>query len=853
MTIRDLGLRANEEAQRLCEVLLPNGKRIGRQWVVGDVAGNPGDSMAVELEGEKRGQWYDHAAGAGGDMLQLVQLNRNLHGIVAAADETRKLLGIEPWKPNRDRSAAPHVNGYDPCSKAWKLKHNDQFVRPTRAWAYTTAEGEVVAYVCRIDWVTDGKPHKDVIPQRKDEKGEWRWLGYKGETKRPLYGLHRIAKQNDGRPLLIVEGEKTADAATKLFPKACATTWMGGCKNVSKADWSPIAAWKGPIVMWPDNDDEGQTAATYLIGRFGKKVRKVILPDTLPPKWDLADDVPDGVSIHGLFDAAMSPDPAPDTSPAIDPSRRPFVCLGCDEAGYYLLSRTEGFLLHYTPSMFTELGCWRIAPDEFWESLGYYRDKSNKVDYAKVAKFLMSECQKKGAFEASMVRGRGVWMDNGQVVIHLGDRLIVDGIETSIVDHKSDYLYPKRQAIRGVNFKKKLTAAQSGALIELLEKCTWSNPRSAYLMSGFMWCALMCGVLQWRPHFFLQGPSSSGKTWLIGNILYPCLKEFSRIFMAIASSEAGVRQSMAIDALLCILDEFDADHGYTSERLEATMGLARQSSSDTGGAGVKGTQDGTARSYALKSCFCFVGTAPAITMKSDASRITAVELRKATSEDNAFNFAEIQALAATTTGNLSWVEGYVSRALSLVKPTLEAVEVFRRVASRILHDTRAGDQNGTLIAGAWMTFNDRPPTDREAEDFMGTMQWDDIIPTETETDHSKCLRAFLAHRVDFEDNGHTTRQTIGRLIERSFDQNITEESASIARRALEQHGVRIEFDRIFVAKSHRGVENVFKFTTYAAKWETHFLRLAGSEPGELRISGVRFKGVWIEYKALMES
>lgn len=848
MNIRDLGLRANEEAQRLCEVLLPNGKRVGKQWVVGDVAGNPGDSMAVELDGDKRGQWYDHAAGEGGDMLKLVQLNRNHPGIVAAADETRRLLGIEPWRPNRDRANGKPA--YDPCSKSWKLKHNGQFVRPTKAWPYTDANGTVVAYVCRIDWSEGGKDKKDVIPQRQDENGEWKWKGFKGEEKRPLYRLHAITKQNDGRPLLIVEGEKTADAAAKLFPKASVTTWMGGCKAVSKADWAPVTDWKGPIIVWPDNDDEGQTAAVYLIGRFGAKVRKVILPPALPPKWDLADPIPDGVSVEGLFDAALNP---PSKTESNGHTQKPYVCLGCDEAGYYFLSRTEGFLLHYTPSMFTEIGCFRIAPDEYWESLGFFRQKSNKVDYSAVAKALVGECQKKGTFEVTMVRGRGVWFDEGRVVIHLGDRLIVDGVETAIVDFKSAYLYPKRQAIKGVDFSKRLTAPQSASLIQLLERCTWSNPRSAYLLAGFIHCAMMCGCLQWRPHFFLQGPSSSGKTWIVGNIIYPLLRDLARIFMAVASSEAGVRQSMAIDALLCILDEFDSEHGHTIDSLASMMGLARQSSSDTGGSGVKGTQEGIARAYALKSCFLFVGTAPAITMKADQSRITSIELRKATEEDNAFNFADIQRMALETTGNKEWVEKYVGRALSLVRPTMDSIEVFRRVASRVLHDTRAGDQTGTLLGSAWMTFNDTAPTEAEAETFMASMQWDDVIPTDSDTDHAKCLKAFLAHRVDFDEQGHRTYQTIGRLLERAFSDVTSEEGKDLACRALEQHGVRVEWDKVFIANHHRGIENVFRNTPYVAKWLIHFMRLAGSESGELRISGLKFKGVFIRYKELLES
>lgn len=851
MTLPELRVRANEEAERLCGILLPGGKRIGKQWVVGDVTGSPGDSMAVELEGDKQGVWYDHASGAGGAMLELVQHNRNLPGIVAAANETRKLLGIEPWRPGA--SAAPKVAEYDPCSKAWKRKDTDEWIHPVKAWQYRDSTGAIIAYVCRVEWVKDGKKHKDVLPQRRGEDGHWHWKGWKGAEARPIYGAELISKLNDGRPLLIVEGEKTCDAARKHFPKACCITWQGGCKSVNRADWSAIIDWRGSIVFWPDNDDEGRSAALYIRGRF-PNAREVKLPDGLPHKWDLADGIPDGVSIHGIFDEALGPEPKPTLNlpGSFDHIPKPYMALGVDDGGYYFLNRTEGFILHYSPSMFTELGIWRIAPDSYWEGLGFFKEKSTKIDVAKASKFLMGECQAMGAFDPTMVRGRGVYDDAGRIVIHLGDRLIVDGVRMDFIDHKSEYLYPKRPSIRGADFKNPLTAVQSAELIYLLEKCTWHNPRSAYLLAGFIYCCLLCGILPWRPHFFMKGMSSAGKTWLIGNIIYPILREFSRLFMAVSSSEAGVRQAMLMDALALILDEFDAEHLHTQDAMSGMIGLARQSSSDTGGVGVKGTTEGDAKYYSLKSCFLFSGTADALTMKADQSRITTAELRKAGPEDNTFNFAEIQAAAAVTCGNRSWIESYRGRVLSKVREMLEAVRIFRAVGSRLLRDTRAGDQNGTLLAGAWMTFNDVPPTVQQAEAFMMSMTWEDVVPTEGDTDHSKCLKAFLAHRIDFEDQGHKTMETIGRLIERCFDGNISIEGQNSARKGLEQYGIKMDISGVFVADEHRGITNIFRGTPYLGKSKTHFLRLEGAVVADMRFNGPRYKGIIIPLKSIRQ-
>jgi twinkle protein len=51
--------------------LLPAGYREGREWRVGNFQGDPGDSLAVHLAGDKAGVWCDFADGARGDVFDL--------------------------------------------------------------------------------------------------------------------------------------------------------------------------------------------------------------------------------------------------------------------------------------------------------------------------------------------------------------------------------------------------------------------------------------------------------------------------------------------------------------------------------------------------------------------------------------------------------------------------------------------------------------------------------------------------------------------------------------------------------------------------------------------------------------
>jgi hypothetical protein len=56
----------------LAPELLPNGRREGNEWRVGSIHGEPGRSMAVRINGAKRGRWADFASGESGDALDLV-------------------------------------------------------------------------------------------------------------------------------------------------------------------------------------------------------------------------------------------------------------------------------------------------------------------------------------------------------------------------------------------------------------------------------------------------------------------------------------------------------------------------------------------------------------------------------------------------------------------------------------------------------------------------------------------------------------------------------------------------------------------------------------------------------------
>jgi hypothetical protein len=184
---------------------------------------------------------------------------------------------------------------------------------PSRVWLYRDATGDLILVTARYDFMdAKGQPAKAVLPwvyarrtwtdrqgQRRDRTG---WHCKAPPGLRPLYGLDRLAARPDA-PVLITEGEKSADAAQALFPDWVAICWQGGSEAVGKADWAPS---KGRlVVVWPDTDEPGRKAAPEVI----KAVRAagaahaavVAVPMDWPEGWDVADlNVPEKPQPEGV-------------------------------------------------------------------------------------------------------------------------------------------------------------------------------------------------------------------------------------------------------------------------------------------------------------------------------------------------------------------------------------------------------------------------------------------------------------------------------------------------------------------------------------------------------------------------
>jgi hypothetical protein len=246
----------------------------------------------------KEDKWRYHCFGCGakGDAVDFLQAADG----VERAEAIRRLEGDAGPSTPRPPATMPRVRpklaailpvpegapAMDPA-KLWNPKREHHAsLRPIRQWAYRDAAGRLLGYVLRCE-MPDGKWTPAVTYTQEG----WALVAFPGP--RPLYQADQLAARPD-RPVMVVEGEKAADAAQQLLPGWVVVTWPGGTNAVGMADWEPLAG--RDVVVWPDADEPGQAAAKAITARLQGLAARVRLLDVdgQPKGWDAADAVEEG-------------------------------------------------------------------------------------------------------------------------------------------------------------------------------------------------------------------------------------------------------------------------------------------------------------------------------------------------------------------------------------------------------------------------------------------------------------------------------------------------------------------------------------------------------------------------------
>ena len=705
-------------------------------------------------------------------------------------------------------------------------------------WRYTDD-----LIVCRF-------PGKKIRPLTFDGSA-WRW---KSPAKpRPLYWARRAS----GAPVVIAEGEKAADAAAQLFPDHAVCTWPGGTSNVQHADWSALAG--RTVTIWPDADDVGRKAAAQLariLLGLQCSVQVVNPPDVLPQGWDLADALAEGWTpakaakavercakqIQGLPEpepAAPSP-PSPEPEPPADlPASRPFACLGFDEGVFYYQPRSTGQVVAIARGSHTGTNLVQLAELGYWEAL--YPSKTG-VNWLAAASSLFAEQARVGIFSPDRIRGRGAWWDAGRSVLHLGDRLLIDGTQHPITKAPSSrFHYQRLASIDLPEHLQPLNDELGMELIDIASRFHWEVPASGLLLAGWIALAPICGALQWRPHIWLTASAGSGKSAILDRLIGPLIESLA-LFPEGNTTEAFIRQQLRSDAVPVVFDEAESNEKADRQRIQNILSLARVASSAGRGVIGKGGADGTAQSFTIRSMFLLCSISTALKQGADQSRFAQLTLRNPSFMPKPERLAHWTALDADITRvcTVELGQRMMLRMVQQIPIIRDSVAVFRRAAAERFDSQRQGDQYGTLLAGAWSLMNSRPATIEDAYYLIDANNWD-AYKEQSEADEERCLQHILQHQIRVEgDRGTGYSRTIWELVELARG---SAASMEIGPTAAESHlgriGVKVEGERLVISNTAKALRRILDCTPWMDCYATVLTRL----PGAKKTGVVRFKGM----------
>jgi putative DNA primase/helicase len=900
-----------------------------KEFAIGDLAGTAGGkdggSVKVNL---KTGEWAEMNGGEpkGGDPISLYAWAFCGGKMGRACLELGASLGVPGCDPPKGAEVVP-FKPRNPPREAEKLDWlpivpPGDFVAEPKAelakwdhvYTYYDRTGKILLrYVVRNDKTETAD--KEIRPLTYGVlNGRKGWHRKGPNDPKGLYGLERL----DGRPVLLQEGEKKTDAVAPLLPGYACLSLTGGTGGKNCNDLAPLAG--QVVVLVPDNDAGGVAAMQHIAALLADLKCTVMLVDTsshgFPKGWDLGNAVegklPDGSEVapwtaetlEEFLDRNRYPfDPDPgnvDMEPDLgepnhdddsdwlkDPEEHAtptegVIPLGHDNGIFYYLSRSSGQVIGLTPSKHVELELIALAdPISYWETiLMFQNEKGGGWNHKKAATWMMHWCKQRGIFKPDRLRGRGAWLDedrNGNVraVLHLGEMLIVDGVaQRSLKLEGSQFIYVKASQL-GQIVAPPVRPADAHKLLKMCQLLRWEDRNSATLAAGFIVVSAICGALPWRPSIWITGGSNSGKTTFLKDIIAPILGRGTDDGIALnvqsKTTEAGLRQALGSDARPVFFDEAEAEMINDKARMQSVIDLNRQSSSEGGAEIIKGTQNQSgAKRYRIRSSFMYSSINIILDHQADESRITVLGLynpgpgEKEQARDRA-RWAELCALMAETVADPIWCAGMVARSVWLMKTIRKNAATFKLVIIEEMGNSRAGDQFGALLAGAYSLTSDREITLDEARKYLQRKDDDGKLVNDFRSaasidapkDEERLTLRLFQQRIKIDLGDKVIERTVGEAMEEAAKDTGTNSLADVEARnyqaALKRCGLKVEGEGVWIANKHVVLTDWLKDTPWSTQWGRSLKRIPGAKTSEPKVivfgKWDRSKAVWVPFSA----
>jgi len=290
--ITELSARLSLRAEAFCRHYLPQGRRKGAYWVIGDVTGAPGRSLYVRLAGPQtasgaQGRWRDAATGQHGDLLDLLALNQSHSSMAATLAEARRFLS-DPAAQSSIRAGA-YRNVKDRVAAAQRLFAASYALAGTPAEVYFATRGIVLQHPepwlrfhprckLRVTPYSSAAQAPAIIAGVTDLTGritgvQRLFLATDGsakaafdDPKRALGVLHGhgvwLGPRNSSA-LIVGEGLETMLSLRMILPEASCVATLAAA-HLAAFLWPPDVS---RLILAADHDRAGLAAANHLLQR----------------------------------------------------------------------------------------------------------------------------------------------------------------------------------------------------------------------------------------------------------------------------------------------------------------------------------------------------------------------------------------------------------------------------------------------------------------------------------------------------------------------------------------------------------------------------------------------------------
>lgn len=756
---------------------------------------------------------------------------------------------------------------------------------PDKQWVYRLPDGGAYGVVMRWDPEGKRKQIRPVVWTGKDFVSSGFGKG------RPLFNSDMLAA-HPLAPVLIVEGEKAAEAAAAYVPDGwVVTTWQGGAKAWEESDWSSLA--DHSCVIWPDNDQPGITAAADIqthLARLGIASSLVALGPAFPDGWDLADELPGkytGGQITKLLTRELKragvpnveplPTQAPVPEEIDDPdvaARREYRALGYDKQMYFLMTQSNQQIDTFTgEALMSEKTCMKIHGDRtYWgEQQGLYGDKP-RVDWIMSGVNIMDQCRQAGVYDPKRLRGRGVWVDRGfdgvdRIVLNAGSRLVINrpGMplrEVSPVRFKSKLIYERtRELILDADDYQTQATDDDGRMIrDLCAMVRWDSEIYGVLLAGWIATAVVCGGMPWRTHCWITGNQGSGKSTVVNLIAAACIGDLGLYPMG-ATTEAGIRQAVENDALPVIFDEGENDtqgKNNAEARRQAILQLMRQASSDGRGRIMKGTATHSAREFTMRSAFLISSIGVGLKEAADLTRTAVLTIKPL----DAFNYVERKEMerqfqdfiGAAYAMPADMPQRLLARQMANLFTLRKNAETFKETIAEELANRRIGDQLGTLLAGYHSLYSTSLLDKAACINFLKKYNWEEFTSVKGVREDMALMHHMCGYMIRVQTtNGSTQERAIGELLVQMVHPGTTRDvSRDTAEETLARYGLRVKFEKgditgILIGQTVPNLMRIMQTSDYAEGWGNVLMRnpYAKKEDKPLRFGGVISRALFI--------